>query len=148
MVKYQKGDITKIEADVIVNAADTRLHHGGGVALAIANAAGPALAEESKAAGYCPFGEFAVTTAGNLKVREVAHIPTIDYTRGAVKISYEDLALAWSRVLKHCSESGYKTIATPILGGGVVGLDKEKVRGILANEAEKLGEITVIIVEF
>ncbi|MEK7817117.1 MAG: macro domain-containing protein [Actinomycetota bacterium] len=148
MVKYQKGDITKIEADVIVNAADTRLHHGGGVALAIARAAGPALEEESKAAAYCPLGEFAVTTAGNLKAREVVHIPTIDYTRGAVKISYKDLALAWSRVLKHCSESGYKTIATPILGGGVVGLDKEKVREILAAEAERHNEITVIIVEF
>ena len=148
MVEYQKGDITKIEADVIVNAADTMLHHGGGVALAIANAAGPALEEESKAAGYCPFGEFAVTTAGNLKAREVVHIPTIDYTRGAVKISYEELAQAWRSVLKHCSQAGYKTVAVPILGGGVVGLDKEKVRGILANEAEKHVEITVIIVEF
>lgn len=148
MVEYQKGDITEVEADVIVNAADTMMHHGGGVALAIAQAAGPALEKESKAAGYCPFGEFAVTTAGNLKARKVVHIPTIDYTRGAVKISYEDLALAWSRVLKYCSESGYKIIATPILGGGVVGLDKEKVKGIIATEAERHSAITVIIVEF
>jgi O-acetyl-ADP-ribose deacetylase (regulator of RNase III) len=78
MLQEVKGDITKIEADVIINAANTQLIHGGGVALAIAKAAGKDLVKESKEIGsFVPIGDFAVTTAGNLKAKKVIHIPTI-----------------------------------------------------------------------
>ena len=57
MLKEIKGDITKIKADVIVNAANTELKHGGGVALAIARAAGGELIRESEEIGYVPIIE-------------------------------------------------------------------------------------------
>ncbi len=148
MVDIIKGDITKIEADIIVNAANTELIHGGGVALAIAKAGGEELIKESKKIGFVSLGDFAVTTAGSLRAKKVIHIPTIDYTQNRKRISYEELKTVWQKVLKYCKKESYKTIAVPILGAGVVGLDKEKVKKILFEEAEKFKDLDVKIVEF
>src|SRR5688572_32332309 len=94
-----EGDITKVRVDVVVNAANTELEHGGGVARAIARAAGETLVRESHAAGFVPLGSFAATTAGDLDAKVVLHIPTIDYTSGGERISYEALESAWRDAL-------------------------------------------------
>jgi O-acetyl-ADP-ribose deacetylase (regulator of RNase III) len=146
MIYEIKGDITKIEADVIINAANTELVHGGGVALAIAKAAGKDLIRESKEAGFVPIGDFAVTTAGNLKAKKVIHIPTIDYVNNK-KITYEKLEEVLEKVFKYCQENNFHKIATPLLGTGVVGLEKEKVKEIIKNLSEKFPNLEIIIVE-
>jgi O-acetyl-ADP-ribose deacetylase (regulator of RNase III) len=146
MLKEVKGDITKIEADVIINAANTELIHGGGVALAIAEVAGKYLIKESKEIGFLPIGDFAVTTAGKLKVKKVIHIPTIDYVNNK-KINYKELEEVLEKVFKYSKENNFYKIATPLLGTGVVGLEKEKVKEIIKNLSEKHPELEIIIVE-
>jgi len=145
MIKEVKGDITKIEADVIINAANTQLIHGGGVALAIAKAAGEDLVRESKEIGFVPIGDFAITTAGKLKAKKVIHVPTIDYVNNK-KITYEELEKALEKVFKNCQENNFYRIATPLLGTGVVGLEKEKVKEIIKNLSKKFPYLEIIIV--
>ncbi len=146
MLQEIKGDITKIEADVIINAANTELIHGGGVALAIARAAGEELIKESKKIGFVPIGDFAITSAGNLKAKKVIHIPTIDYKSNR-KITYEELENVLEKVFNYCKENKLYKVATPLLGTGVVGLDKEKVKEIIKSLSEKYTKLEVIIVE-
>ncbi len=146
MYREVKGDITEIEADVIINAANTELIHGGGVAKAIANKAGEKLIEESRKIRFVPIGEFAVTTAGNLKAKKVIHIPTIDYKNNR-KITYEELKEVLEKVFEYCKENNYFKIATPLLGTGVVGLDKDKVREIIKNLAEKFEDLEIVLFE-
>ncbi len=146
MIQEIKGDITKIEADVILNAANTKLIHGGGVALAIAKAAGKKLIEESKKIGFVSIGDFAVTSAGNLKVKKVIHIPTIDYVNDK-KITYKELEKVLKKVFNYCKENKFYKIATPLLGTGVVGLEKTRVKEIIKNLSEKFPDLDIIIVE-
>jgi O-acetyl-ADP-ribose deacetylase (regulator of RNase III) len=146
MLQEIKGDITKIEAEVIINAANTELIHGGGVALAIAKAAGEDLVKESKEIGFVPIGDFALTTAGKLKAKKVIHIPTIDYVNNK-KITYEELEKVLEKVFKYSQENNFYRIATPLLGTGVVGLEKEKVKEIIKNLSEKFPNLEIIIVE-
>lgn len=142
----QKGDITKIAADVIINAANTELNHSGGVARAIALAAGNALEQESRDQEFVPLGGFIATTAGNLKADIVIHIPTIDYQADGKTITYEQLRSVWRDVLEYCEQEGFQTIAVPLLGTGVCGLDKKRVEMILSSEADK-SSLNVIIID-
>jgi len=146
MLQEIKGDITRIEADIIINAANTKLIHGGGVALAIAKAAGEELTKECKEISFVSIGDFVVTTAGRLKVKKVIHIPTIDYVNKK-KITYEELKEVLGEVFNYCKENNFYKIATPLLGTGVVGLEKEKVREIIKNLSEKFSNLEIIIVE-
>jgi O-acetyl-ADP-ribose deacetylase (regulator of RNase III) len=141
-----EGDITKIHADVVVNAANTELAHGGGVARAIAQAAGEALERESREADFVPLGGFLATTAGDLDAKVVLHIPTIDYTAGGARISYEALEKAWRGALEWCLAEGHRSVATPLLGTGVVGLDSGRVEEILDRVAAEFPELDVVLV--
>lgn len=145
MLTKIKGDIVQIEADVIINAANTELKHGGGVAKAIAKAAGEILEKESRKIGFVPLGEFAVTNAGNLKAKKVIHIPTIDYQNNK-SITYEELEKVWRKVLEYCQKQNFKNIATPLLGTGVVGLNKEKVERILLEISQEFENLEVRLV--
>lgn len=146
MVRKVHGDITQMEADVIVNAANTQLFHGGGVAKRIVQIGGKAVEKESEQVGFCLLGDFAATTAGNLKAKAIAHIPTIDYVHGNGRISYEDLEGAWRKVLEWVSEEGYKSVATPLLGAGVVGLDGNFVDELLCRIGKEFPDLDITIV--
>lgn len=145
-VKFIKGDITECEVDIIINAANTELKHGGGVAKAIARKAGEQLIKESEQAKYVPIGEFYVTSAGNLKAKKVIHIPTIDYTKNTI-INYTELEKVFDKAIQWTIQNAYKSIATPLLGTGVVGLDKNKVSNILQSVAEKYKDVELLIVD-
>ncbi|MDD5573466.1 MAG: macro domain-containing protein, partial [Candidatus Hydrothermia bacterium] len=68
-----QGDITEENVDAIVNAANSRLKHGGGVAGAILRKGGKVIQDESDKIGYCPVGKAVVTSGGNLKAKYVIH---------------------------------------------------------------------------
>lgn len=141
-----EGDITKVRADVVVNAANTELEHGGGVARAIARAAGEALVRESREAGFVPLGSFAATTAGDLDAEVVLHVPTIDYAAGGERIGYDQLEGVWRDSLAWCRDQGHVSVVTPLLGAGVVGLDPGRVEAILGRVADEFPELDVTLV--
>src|SRR3972149_5650856 len=72
-VIVKKGDITEEDTDAVVNAANSYLRHGGGVAGAIVRKGGKVIQEESDEIGYVPVGGAAITTGGNLKANHVIH---------------------------------------------------------------------------
>src|SRR5262245_6115818 len=72
-IVLKRGDITEEDTDAIVNAANSHLQHGGGVAGAIARKGGRTIQEESDKIGYVPVGSAAITTAGNLKAGYLIH---------------------------------------------------------------------------
>ena len=115
------GDITKIESDAIVNAANTQLKHGGGVAAAIVSAGGEIIQKESTEIGECSIGKAVVTGAGKLPAKCVIHIPTIDYPTGK-KANLEDIKKGVLAALVIAKNTKCKTINFPLLGAGVVGL--------------------------
>ena len=68
-----EGDITEMTTDAIVNAANSHLKHGGGVAGAIVRKGGRIIQDESDKIGYCAVGEAVITGAGRLKAKHVIH---------------------------------------------------------------------------
>ena len=115
-----KGDITEVEADAIVNAANKYLKHGGGVAAAIVRKGGDIIQRESNkiVAEYGPLevGEAVATTAGNLKAKKVIHTVGPIYGEGdernkLIKAVYNSLRLADSM--------GFESIAFPAISTGI-----------------------------
>lgn len=135
MIKIIEGDITKLEADVIVNAANEKLFHGGGVARAIANAAGKELIKESneiirKRLGL-RVGEAVYTTAGNLNAKYVIHVV------GPRGTQPEKLESAIDNVFKLAEKLEVRSIALPAVSCGIFGFDKEKGSRIIYETAKQ-----------
>src|SRR5512137_2149408 len=72
-IRLVSGDLTERDVDAIVNAANSRLQHGGGVAGAIVRKGGWVIQQESDAIGFVPVGSAAMTSAGKLRARQVIH---------------------------------------------------------------------------
>ncbi|MFH0912023.1 MAG: O-acetyl-ADP-ribose deacetylase [Planctomycetota bacterium] len=123
------GDITQVEADAIVNAANTGLKGGGGVDGAIHRAGGPAILEECRKIGRCPTGDAVLTTAGRLRARHVIHAVGPVYRDGASG-EPELLASAYRRSLDLALKSGVETIAFPSISTGAYGYPVEEAAGI------------------
>jgi O-acetyl-ADP-ribose deacetylase (regulator of RNase III) len=125
------GDITKLEVDAIVNAANTRLVMGGGVAGAIKRAGGKEIEDEAVKQGPIKIGEAVATTAGKLKAKYVIHAPTMemDFRTDAGKVR-----LAMRAALKKAEELGIESIAFPALGTGVGGFPKAEAARIMVEE--------------
>ena len=113
-----RGDITDVDADAIVNAANTDLVLGSGVAGAIRRKGGPAIQDECDGKSPVPLGEAAITGGGDLKARYVIHAAAMHLGGG---VSAESLRNATLNSLKRASESGIKTVAFPAIGTGVGG---------------------------
>ena len=114
----KQGDITDIEVDAIVNAANTRLILGGGVAGAIRRKGGDLIQKECDKIGSIPLGEAVVTGAGKLKAKFVIHAAGM-HLGGSV--SEEPLREATKNSLLRADEKVLKTIAFPAIGTGVGG---------------------------
>lgn len=119
-VEIVRGNIVEVQADAIVNAANTDLILGAGVAGAIRRAGGPTIQEECDKLAPIAVGEVAVTSAGNLPHRYIIHAATM--TLQAPRTSKETVASCTRRALERADELGCQSIAFPALGTGVAGL--------------------------
>jgi O-acetyl-ADP-ribose deacetylase (regulator of RNase III) len=134
VVELVEGDITELEADAIVNAANEYLKHGGGVAAAIVRKGGWVIQEESdryvREHGPVPVGGVAVTGAGRLKARYVIHAvgPRYGDPQGD-----EKLASAIRNSLLKAEELGLESIALPAISTGVFGYPYERCARIMAR---------------
>jgi O-acetyl-ADP-ribose deacetylase (regulator of RNase III) len=131
LIVLTKGDITEMEVDAIVNAANIELVLGGGVALAIAKKGGPSIQEECKKLAPIPVGEAAITGAGNLKAKHVIHAAGMGL-RGPLT-TRESLINSVKNSLKRAEEKKLKTIAFPAIGTGIAGFPKEQCAQVMID---------------
>ena len=123
VLQVTQGDITQIEADAIVNAANDQLIPGAGVAGAIDRVGGPTIRAESFAlpgSPRCPTGSAVATGAGQLPARHVVHA-VAPVWRGGERGEPDLLRGAYRRSLEVADQLGDRSIAFPSLGTGVFG---------------------------
>ena len=114
------ADITSLDVDVIVNAANEQLEPGGGVCGAIHAAAGPGLARACRALGPCPTGEARMTPGFDLVARFVAHAVGPIY-RGGSEGEAEALAACYRNCLESAHSLVARSIAFPCISTGIFG---------------------------
>lgn len=118
-IEIRQGDITQLEVDAIVNAANSSLLGGGGVDGAIHRAAGPELVEECRTIGGCPTGEARITRGYQLPARHVIH--TVGPVYGETSDDSKLLASCYENSLRLAVENNIATIAFPAISCGIFG---------------------------
>ena len=131
-----QGDITEMDTDAIVNAANKDLILGAGVAGAIRTKGGPAIQEECDNIGGAPVGGAAITTGGDLKARYVIHAVGPRMGEGDEDRKLADATL---NSLKLANEKGLASITFPAISTGIFGFPKDRcARIMLSSVAETL----------
>jgi O-acetyl-ADP-ribose deacetylase (regulator of RNase III) len=142
------GDITQLDLDAIVNAANERLAPGAGVCGAIHRAAGPELAAACAKIGRCPTGEARLTPGFNLMARYVIHTVGPVW-HGGKQGEPELLAACYRNSLLLAAESDIQTIAFPALSTGIFGYPVEAAAkiavGTVRDELERLSSIRRVV---
>jgi len=133
-IVIQQGDLTEMDTDAIVNAANNDLVLGAGVAGAIRRKGGEAIQRECDAIGSIPVGYAAITTGGKLKARFVIHAASMQMGRRA---DADTLRHSTMHSLRIANERGLKSIAFPAVGTGIAGFPLKECAEIMLREAAR-----------
>lgn len=132
-IRLIQGDLTELDTDAIVNAANAQLILGGGVAGAIRTKGGPTIQEECDRIGGTTVGEAVVTGAGNLRARYVVHAVGPRMGEGNED---EKLRQATLNSLKRATEKKMRSIAFPAVSTGIFGFPKDRCARIMLDTAK------------
>ncbi len=132
VIRIVQGDITERKVDAIVNAANSHLQHGGGVAGAIVRKGGQIIQEESNRIGFVSVGRAAITSAGKLPAKFVIHAVGPRMGEGDEDNKLKDAIL---NSLKLASGKALKSISIPAISSGIFGFPKDRCAVILVNQA-------------
>jgi O-acetyl-ADP-ribose deacetylase (regulator of RNase III) len=133
-VEVVEGDITTLDVDAIASAANTELRHGGGVAAAIARAAGSELERESRQRAPIGLGDAVATTAGDLPCRWVIHAATMEL---GGPTSEDIIRRATVSTLRTADDLGARSLALVAFGTGVGGFPVERAATIEVEEVRR-----------
>ncbi|NWF98597.1 MAG: macro domain-containing protein [Nitrospirae bacterium] len=149
IIRIVQGDITERKVDAIVNAANSHLQHGGGVAGAIVRKGGMIIQEESNRIGFVPVGKAAITSAGSLPSKFVIHAVGPKMGEGDEDNKLKNAI--WNS-LKLASGKALKSISIPAISSGIFGFPKDRCAMILVNQAveflRKSPDTSLEIIEF
>ncbi|NMJ86326.1 MAG: macro domain-containing protein [Thaumarchaeota archaeon] len=130
IIELVQGDITELNTDALVNSANSKLHHGGGVAWAIINKGGYSIQKESEKLGFCPVGNAVITFAGKLKAKYVIHAvgPRMGEGNEDVKLNS-----AISSTLNLADKHKLKSIAFTAISTGIYKFPVDRCADIMLN---------------
>lgn len=134
-----KGDITKEETDIIVNAANSALFPGGGVDGAITSAAGPVALAERMAIGGCHTGDAIIASGGNLKAEHIIYAVGPRYTDRKPEL----LASAYTKSMELAINVGAKSIAFPAISAGIYGFPAPEAADIAIDAVMKFKDTDI-----
>lgn len=134
LIKLVQGDITEMETDVIVNAANAQLIMGGGVAGAIKRKGGPQIQEECNKIGGTFHGGAVITTGGNLKAKHV--IQAVGPRKGEGN-EHQKLKNATLNSLKLMDEHNLQTISFPAISTGIFGFPIDRCAKIMISTVKE-----------
>jgi O-acetyl-ADP-ribose deacetylase len=133
-IEIRQGDLTEMDVDAIVNAANNDLKLGGGVAGAIRRKGGPKIQAECDAIGTIPVGGAAITSGGGLKARHVIHAASMQLGGSATAHALQS---STAHALRIAAQNNLKTIAFPAVGTGIAGFPLKECAEIMLREVEK-----------
>ncbi|MGE5808226.1 MAG: macro domain-containing protein [Nitrospirota bacterium] len=148
-IRLVSADLTERDVDAIVNAANSQLRHGGGVAGAIVRKGGRMIQDESDKIGFVPVGAAAMTTGGKLKARYVIHAVGPRMGEGDED---DKLKRAIGSVLALAAGEKLKSISVPAISAGIFGFPKDRCAKILVAETAAFirnnPSVSLALVEF
>ncbi len=135
-VELIKGDITGLDVEAIVNAANSSLLGGGGVDGAIHEAAGPELLSECESLKGCETGQSKITGGYRLKAKHIIHTVGPVWN-GGIRDEHSLLASCYQTSLALAKENKIKTLAFPGISTGVYGFPKDLAAMVAINETKR-----------
>lgn len=130
VIEIVQEDITEVNADAIVNPANSNLRHGGGVAWAIVNKGGYSIQRESDKLKFCPVGNAVITTAGSLKAKYVIHAVGPRLGEGDEDTKLKSATIS---VLKLADKHTLRSVSFPAISTGIYKFPKDRCAYIMLN---------------
>jgi len=131
-IVLQQGDLTEMDVDAVVNAANNDLQLGGGLAGVIRRRAGESIQRECNQIGSIPVGGAAMTSGGKLKARHIIHAASMELGGHTTSRA---LRCSTAHALRIAAEKGLRTIAFPAVGTGIGGFPLSECADIMLREA-------------